>query len=191
MVSKSLIITGPFVTEYSLAKMNRGLAIALSKLDSGFDVKIRANAAEIDRLPTASDYRHYPELKNLYEVSTNKADTVIFNNFPKNTGGDFGLKNLHADTRLAYLAWEESIFPHHWVAEINTHLHGLLVISQHVANIFRKSGVQIPIKVVNPGLNLHGVKPLRFNLDTNKKFRFLHISSAHPRKGVDVLLKAY
>jgi glycosyltransferase involved in cell wall biosynthesis len=190
MKNKSLAVVGPFATEYSLAKINRNLAIALAKY-SDFDSYLWADANTSDRLPTSDDYRKYPELKKLFRPTQKHSDIVIFDNFPKDPGGELGLKNLDADTKLAYLAWEESLFPAKWVNEVNDNLHGLLVISEHVARIMRASGVRIPIKTVDLGLHLADVPEHKFELATNKKFRFLHVSSAHPRKGVDVLLRAY
>jgi len=35
------------------------------------------------------------------------------------------------------------------------------------------------------------IEPVEFNLNTDKSFKFLHISSGFPRKGVDILLEAY
>ncbi len=190
MANKSLSITGPFASEYSLAKINRSLAEAMSE-EGTFDTYLWGDEGTTDRLPNSDDLRKYPKLKKLFQPERKHSDIAIYNNFPKDPSGEFGTASLNADTRMAYLAWEESVFPPRWVNEINQNLHGIIVTSEHVERIFKASGVGIPIKVVNPGLHLNGVKEESYDLATRKKFRFLHVSSAHARKGVDVLLKAY
>lgn len=187
-----LQIIGPFASEYSLAKVNRNLAIALKQQTTDFEISLWADQFFADKLPASSDYERYPDLKTLYTQTKQSADIAIFNSFPKSPHDDYGLEQINAPIKLAYLAWEETIFPKHFVAECNKNLHGILVTSKHVARVFRNSGITLPMLNVGEGVNLDLEKfNSSYRLKTRKKFKFLHISSGHFRKGVDILLKAY
>lgn len=187
----SLTIIGPFATEYSLAKVNRALAYALKKQYPEVEVKLWADANHCDRLPAKAEYKKYPFLKDLYHPEIGNPDVIIYNNFPKSQYASYGLDKLPGKIKLAYLAWEETIFPKRWVDECNKYLHGLLVTSEHVRQVFRASGIQIPMFVVSEGLDIPLAKTENINIDTKNDFKFLHVSSGQYRKGVDVLLKAY
>lgn len=93
-----------------------------------------------------------------------------------------------------YFYWEDSLIPSEWARDFNRYLDGMMVPSRHVLSALRKSGVAIPIEIIHTGVEAPfedraDTEP--FDLGTNKAFRFLHVSSAFPRKGCDVLLRAY
>lgn len=184
-------IVGPFATEYSLAKVNRELATNLAEITKDYKISLWGDESTVDRLPKASDFKKYPQLRDLYQEKKTKPKIAIVNTFPKSFPHSFGLEGIDADIKIAYLAWEESGFPQKIVEEFNKHLHGLMVTSDHVMNIFRKAGVKIPIVNVSEGINQNLLTSEKYSLKTKKSFKFLHVSSGIPRKGVDVLIKAY
>ncbi|HRN71057.1 MAG TPA: glycosyltransferase, partial [Candidatus Woesebacteria bacterium] len=75
--------------------------------------------------------------------------------------------------------------------EFNRELHGLMVTSEHVLQVMRNSGLTIPIVNVSEGINQNLLKSEDYKLKTKRGYKFLHISSGLPRKGVDVLIKAF
>jgi glycosyltransferase involved in cell wall biosynthesis len=196
-IPKSVLIVGPFATEYSLAKVNRALALALTESEPESKIGVWGTAETIDRLPGTEEYRRYPFLKELFKNGSELAgqpggaDVVIYNNFPKNSSGKLGLAELPGKVKLAFLAWEESVYPQRWVEECNEQLHGIMVTSNHVKKIFKRCGIRIHMTVIPEGLDIPFVTSEPHPLKTKKHFKFLHISSGQYRKGVDVLLKAY
>jgi len=184
-------IVGPFATEYSLAKVNRELAISLLDNTDDYKISLWADSHTTDRLPKSSDYKKYPQLKELFIEKKHHSEIAIINTFPKTFPHSFGLEKIDADIKIAYLAWEESAFPQKIVAEFNQYLHGVMVTSEHVLNVLRRAGVKIPIVNVSEGLNQSLRKPEKFQLKTKKEFKFLHVSSGLPRKGVDVLIRGF
>lgn len=185
-------IIGPFATEYSLAKVNRELATSLAGMTTDYKISLWGDVNTTDRMPKSIDYKKYPQLRALFREGKRTIPKVaIINTFPKTFPHSFGLEKIGADIKIAYLAWEESAFPHKIVAEFNTHLHGVMVTSEHVLRVLRKAGVKIPIVNVSEGLNQNLLKSEKFPLKTKKGFKFLHISSGLPRKGVDVLIRAF
>lgn len=193
MIKKTIQIVGPYFTNYSLAKVNRNLAIALNKLDSDYSTVLYCAKDQIDWLPSTEELAKIPEIKDIVRFDPVETDIAIYNNFPKTINNLHGLKDLNAKVKLMYTAWEDNSYPVEWVNEINEHLHGVMVASKFVKEVLLNSGVKIPIYVVNNALENsvknQNVKP--YELETNKKIKFLHVSTAKQRKGVDVLLKAY
>ncbi len=193
MAKKSLQIVGPFITNYSFARVNRGIALALSKIQEDYDVFLYEDPNRIDKWPDENEAKLHPEAINLWLKERTETDIAIYNNYPKTGQTLHGLKDLPAKTKMMYLAWEETVFPKMWVDEINENLHGMMVASTFVRDLFRKAGIKIPIEVVLNALDdkVRASKTEDYPLKTKKKFKFLHVSSARMRKGVDVLLKAY
>lgn len=190
---KKISIIGPYLSHFSLARVNRGLAIAMSGLKKDVVVRIAQDENKIDRKINQSDLVKYPALKDLYDLSPQESDIVIYNDFPKDIYTLHGLKELPGKIKVGYWAWEESVFPKMWVDEINENLHGIAVISSFVGEILRKNGVKIPIQPISIGIdNAMIVKPkAKFNLGSNKSFKFLHVSSAKARKGIDILIESF
>ncbi len=94
---------------------------------------------------------------------------------------------------LQYFGWEESRLPAEYVADFNRYLDGIGTMSSFVSDLLAESGVVVPTAVV--GVGVHQPDPLAIihapELQALRSTRILHISSAFPRKGVDVLLDAF
>ena len=91
---------------------------------------------------------------------------------------------------LCYFGWEESQIPSELVQIFNRYVDGFLVYSHFIKKVLIDSGVYKPIQVTGLGIE----QVLREERKTysgylGKSFRFLHISSGFPRKGLDVLLQ--
>lgn len=184
----SVQVQGPFETSYSLAILNRELACALS-LAPELDVSIFATEGPGDYVPRAEDLAKVPEAAALYEKSANALhpDVVIRQMYPPRVDDSPG------GLTFQYFGWEESLLPEGYVANFNRHLAGIGVMSSFVKQVLVDSGVTVPIRVVGVGVRRpqrDGVEPIA-ELGELRSFRFLSISSAFPRKGVDVLLDAY
>lgn len=191
-----LQIVGPSFTSYSLAQVNRGLAIALNSLNK-FKVEVVSNAKVAERDPEAKDLEAYPELKELLANDIDPEATIIYNNFPRDPNGSYGIDKIEAKLKIIYIAWEESTFPKRWIDEFNQHAHAVVTSSSFVREVLEKSGLRIPTFVVPNAVDdqirasLIDKTAPRYPLQTTKRFRFLHISSGYPRKGTDLLIKAY
>ncbi len=192
-MSKTVKIVGPFFTNYSLARVNRGFARGINSLGTEFEAKLFVTQEESDYYPTDEELDSRPEIKEIFSKEDFFSDFAIYNNFPKNTANPLGLTNLNARIKLIYVAWEESIYPSNWVEEINAEANGVMTISSFTRDILFNSGVRVPIFVVPCALDQEyfDSKLETFTLNTQKSFKFLHVSSGKKRKGVDVLLKAY
>ena len=196
-ISRSLIpkdstfswrVEGPFDSNYSLAILNRSFVKSLSEIIQ--NVTIHNTEGPGDYVPDINFLKQYPHIYNLYNQSLESPDcsTVTSRNlYPPR------VEDLQSRINLLHsYGWEESEFPQEWAFEFNTYLQGISVMSSQVKKILIDNGVRIPISVC--GLGIDHLESLEsdsnFSLNS-KKFRFLHVSSCFPRKGIDILLKAY
>lgn len=182
-------VEGPFDSSYSLALVNRETALALEEL--GHRVALHSTEGPGDFAPDADFLEARPDLAELHRRATviapEQADVSSRNLYPPRVADMRSRLNL-----LHQYAWEESGLPQEWVADFNEWLQGIGVVSRHVEKIMIDNGVNVPLAVTGNGVD-HWERVLS---DVSyrvpgKAFRFLHVSSCFPRKGADVLMKAY
>lgn len=181
-------LQGPFETSYSLAQVNRFLIEAMYKEDLA-DVSIHCTEGPGDYTPSPENLRDKPLSKFLWqrEKSFGVPDVAIRNMFPPVTTG------LTAQLNFQSFGWEEDRIPREYISWFNKDLDGIGTTSDFVTQALKDSGLTIPVKTMGNGVrlpaNYKDLKP--YPLKTRKQIKFLHISSAFPRKGVDVLLETY
>ena len=185
---KTWEVQGPFDSSYSLAKLNRHFVEALNQKISNLSI---LNTEGFGDYKVDIDYlKRFPHIFSLYtksKIKSHEIDVTSRNLYPPR------VKDMNSRVNILHsYGWEESGFPDEWVADFNTYLQGITVMSSQVKKILIDNGVKIPIKVSGLGLDHidHIKQDTNFNLHA-KKYKILHISSCFPRKGIDVLLKAY
>ena len=181
-------VQGPFETSYSLATMNRRLADALDGTPDRA-ISIYATEGPGDYQPSERDLVRHPQATMLFRRSRDVPypHVVIRQMWPPR------LIDTPGGLTCEYFGWEESRIPQPMVDDFNHYLEGIGVMSHFVKDALRDSGVDVPIEVVWNGVDAHDPAAVveALELEELRSYRFLHISSAFPRKGVDVLLDAY
>ncbi len=181
-------VQGPFETSYSLAVINREIAAGLDKL-SDRALSIYATEGPGDYEPDPTDLVRHSEAAELFRRSrqVQYPDVVIRQMWPPRVIDSPG------GITCEYFGWEESRIPQSMADDFNRYLNGVGVMSTFVRDVLRDSGVDIPVRVVGIGVPPHDPKATvdAEELGGLRKLRFLHVSSAFPRKGIDVLLEAY
>ena len=182
-------IEGPFDSSYSLALLNRETARALDTL--GHHVILHSTEGPGDFPANPEFLRAHPDIARLHarslEVSAVEADITSRNLYPPRVADMDCRMNL-----LHHYAWEESGFPAEWVENFNDHLQGVTCLSRHVEKLLVDHGVTVPLSVSGCGVDHWECVQADDSYQIEaKSFRFLHVSSCFPRKGADVLLKAY
>jgi glycosyltransferase involved in cell wall biosynthesis len=191
LIQRSLAwrIEGPFDSSYSLALLNRETALTLGKL--GYNVALHSTEGPGDYDPEPVFLDQNPVIKEIYskslEMVGDYVDITSRNLYPPRVS-DMGssVQMLH------HYAWEESGFPREWVKDFNSHLDGMTCLSSHVQKVMIDNGVYIPMQVSGCGVD-HWERITtspEYKIKA-KSFKFLHVSSCFPRKGVDSLLHAY
>ncbi|ROR03146.1 glycosyltransferase [Desulfosoma caldarium] len=182
-------IEGPFDSSYSLALVNRETARALESL--GHTVVLHSTEGPGDFPANEQFLSQNPDLAEMYARSTSlpqdTADVTSRNLYPPRVADMKCRLNL-----LHSYGWEESGFPQEWVQLFNQSLQGMTVMSEHVKKVMVDNGVTVPVVVTGIGVDhWERIEPDKRLVVQAKKFRFLHVSSCFPRKGVDSLLQAY
>jgi glycosyltransferase involved in cell wall biosynthesis len=180
-------VEGPFDSTYSLAIVNRETARALAARDH--HVGLRSMEGGGDFTPSPSFLQMNPDCAQLSRHATQAKrgpDVSLRFCYPPQVDDMAGVvRGMHS------YGWEESSFPADYVAAFNRRLDFVSVLSGFVEKVLRDNGVRIPIAVTGGGVDhLQAVAPQAPELNA-RSFRFLHVSSCFPRKGVDVLLRAY
>ena len=181
-------IQGPFETSYSLAVVNRKLAEGLDR-SAGHAVSIYATEGPGDYEPAKEDLEQHPEAAALFARSKDVPfpDVVIRQMYPPR------VIDTPGGITCEYFGWEESRVPESVVDDFNRYLDGVGVMSTFVRDVLRDCGVDVPMRVVGNGVDTPDPAATLEapELVDLRSFTFLHISSAFPRKGVDVLLESY
>lgn len=182
-------LEGPFDSSYSLALVNRELARALSAI--GKTVALHSTEGPGDFEPSDTFLKANPDLEQIHRaclaLPALRADVVSRNLYPPRVSDMHGRLNcLHA------YAWEETGFPQAWINAFNESLQGITVTSAHVQKVLIDQGLRAPVVVCGLGTDHWAtIEPEPVKVHSDKSFRFLHVSSCFPRKGVEVMLRAY
>lgn len=183
-------VVGHVEGHYSLAIVNRGLALALDNLAPG---RVRVVAYHGQPCASVTDLPAHQaaDLQRLmaHELPADAPVVSLVHHYPLITDAD------PAACRLALFFWEESAVPADMVARLNASFDAVVVASSFVRWSLRNSGCSLPIVVVPPGVADFATRvPARAEVlrpRAGQSFRFLHVSSAFDRKGVDTLLEAF
>lgn len=179
---------GPFETSYSLASVNRKLIEALDDLNK-MDASIYCTEGPGDYEPNRKDLEDKPHAKALWKKSKDITypDITIRNMYPPRVHDVCGGLNFQ------FFGWEESVIPQRYIRNFNRYLNGIGTMSDYVTEKLIECGLHIPVKTMGCGVELPAqydtIEP--YKTKSRKNIKFLHISSAFPRKGVDILLKAF
>jgi glycosyltransferase involved in cell wall biosynthesis len=180
-------VEGPFETSYSLALVNRELGLALERAAPS-QTGLFATEGPGDYQPDARAIAGLEGVGPLWERGKkgSGAEVVVRNLYPPRVADMDGMVNL------LYFAWEESGLNADWVRSFNANLDGMPVLSRFVEKVLRDNGVSLPTVAAGCGVDhVDRVEQVPYRGDIGEGFRFLHISSCFPRKGVDVLLEAF
>jgi tetratricopeptide (TPR) repeat protein len=175
---------GSFFVHHSLALVNRELTLALMER-GGFDIGI--DPFEEDTFDPSAVERFSRLVSRMGVRAANPLITVR-HRYPADLSP--------ADTPKSVLIqpWEFGPLPKSWVEGIRTNVDEVWVPSTFVREMYKFSGVPEEKVFVVP----NGVNTQLFNPDTepcslpwNDRFIFLFVGGAIPRKGIDVLLRAW
>ncbi|MBI0534446.1 FkbM family methyltransferase [Roseomonas sp. KE2513] len=187
-------VTGHASGSYSLAAVNRTLALAIEAERPGH-VRLRpvegARTDDLSGIPP----EELPLVGSL--VQRGPAETgpevVISQHYPVHLPEEPG------DLPLAMLFWEESLLPAATIDALAAGFRAVLAPTAVVAKALVDSGLPIPVRLIGHAPDLTGMEESgrrRGRLDESpadpaRVVTFLHVSSLFPRKGADVLLRAF
>lgn len=185
-------LTGHAKGHYSLAIVNRALAIALNQCSNNqalfvpFDDGVKKT---LQQLPEITDRDLCSVINNKSAFDSKKPIVSIVHHYPVITDDEA------ADLRFILFFWEETSVPAATVALLNQQFDAILVAAEFVAIALRNSGCFQPIFVIPMGVDhlVDYTAPLMTlqEIGPGQPFRFLHVSSVFDRKGPEFLLASF
>jgi len=100
---------------------------------------------------------------------------------------------LHAqdELRLAYSMFESSEIPKTWVYDLNLYFDAVLVPDEFLVDVYKNSGITVPIFVLPLGLNLKPFLNLPLKTEAHTPFVFANFGTGIERKNHLALIQAF
>src|SRR5579862_5186899 len=182
-----VLIEGPFESDYSLAIVNRNLAYGM--LDAGYEIGLHQRDNTTSYPPSAAFLQLHPRLAAGFQTLDPGARPDIHTRYIYPPHCDRMIGSVRA---FHCYGWEESAFPQQYAMGFDSGLDLVTVMSRYVMQVLRDNGVTVPIEVVGLGADhILGSSPVPIDGLQTGAFNFLHVSSCFPRKGADVLVRAF
>jgi glycosyltransferase involved in cell wall biosynthesis len=181
---KKIFFDGVFKGDYSLAIVNRQLALSL--IEAGVDLTVF----------TPEEDWHTDEMFNQFPSVFERCTDIypergLFDIHMRNTWPPRCEDMIGDFNAYVCFAWEESIAPRAMMDHFNAHLDLMMVTANFVEESFRNSGLVIPITVVGNGTDHLAADMAGIAVEKPERRRILHVSSCFPRKGADLLVQAF
>lgn len=183
-----LIMIGDINGYHSLSSINRNIIFKLLGRIGKISM-IVYHYSYFDKLDRNSLFEsEYKKLKSIdaaRDVSPNKDRVALYHHYPviSDTKGIYGCP-------IAIFFWEESRIPREIITTLHTKYKGVIVASYFIKNVLINNGCVAPIKVAAIPLK-ELVSSKNDKKERKDSINLLHVSSCLPRKGVDILLKAF
>ena len=187
-----LTVIGSISGHYSLAAINRNIVFRLlGKVKNVFVICYHENYFDkIEDIAITKD--EYETLRSIVpdkNAHPKRSDdkVAIYHHYPliEDVREGYGFE-------IAVFFWEESRIPPRTIEILNSKYKGILVSTFFIKKILIDNGCYTPVKVADIPLKTPPEPSvLQENSEQKREIKLFHISSCLPRKGADVLLRAF
>ena len=187
-----LTVIGSISGHYSLAAINRNIVFRLlNKVKNVFVICYHENYFDkIEDIAITKD--EYETLRSIVpdkNAHPKRSDdkVAIYHHYPliEDVREGYGFE-------IAVFFWEESRIPQRTIEILNSKYKGILVSTFFIKKILIDNGCYTPVKVADIPLKMPPEPSvLQENSEQKREIKLFHISSCLPRKGADVLLRAF
>lgn len=187
-----LTVIGSISGHYSLASINRNIVFRLlGKVKNVFVICYHENYFDkIEDIAITKD--EYETLRSIVpdkNAHPKRSDdkVAIYHHYPliEDVREGYGFE-------IAVFFWEESRIPQRTIEILNSKYKGILVSTFFIKKILIDNGCYTPVKVADIPLKMPPEPSvLQENSEQKREIKLFHISSCLPRKGADVLLRAF
>ena len=187
-----LTVIGSISGHYSLAAINRNIVFRLlGKVKNVFVICYHENYFDkIEDIAITKD--EYEILRSIVPDKNAPAirsddKVAIYHHYPliEDVREGYGFE-------IAVFFWEESRIPQRTIEILNSKYKGILVSTFFIKKILIDNGCYTPVKVADIPLKMPPEPSvLQENSEQKREIKLFHISSCLPRKGADVLLRAF
>ena len=187
-----ITVIGSISGHYSLAAINRNIVFRLlNKVKNVFVICYHENYFDkIEDIAITKD--EYETLRSIVpdkNAHPKRSDdkVAIYHHYPliEDVREGYGFE-------IAVFFWEESRIPQRTIEILNSKYKGILVSTFFIKKILIDNGCYTPVKVADIPLKMPPEPSvLQENSEQKREIKLFHISSCLPRKGADVLLRAF
>lgn len=187
-----LTVIGSISGHYSLAAINRNIVFRLlGKVKNVFVICYHENYFDkIEDIAITKD--EYETLRSIVpdkNAHPKRSDdkVAIYHHYPliEDVREGYGFE-------IAVFFWEESRIPPRTIEILNSKYKGIVVSTFFIKKILIDNGCYTPVKVADIPLKMPPEPSvLQENSEQKREIKLFHISSCLPRKGADVLLRAF
>lgn len=187
-----LTVIGSISGHYSLAAINRNIVFRLlGKVKNVFVICYHENYFDkIEDIAITKD--EYETLRSIVpdkNAHPKRSDdkVAIYHHYPliEDVREGYGFE-------IAVFFWEESRIPPRTIEILNSKYKGIVVSTFFIKKILIDNGCYTPVKVADIPLKMPPTPSvLQENSEQKREIKLFHISSCLPRKGADVLLRAF
>lgn len=187
-----LTVIGSISGHYSLAAINRNIVFRLlGKVKNVFVICYHENYFDkIEDIAITKD--EYETLRSIVpdkNAHPKRSDdkVAIYHHYPliEDVREGYGFE-------IAVFFWEESRIPQRTIEILNSKYKGILVSTFFIKKILIDNGCYTPVKVADIPLKMPPEPSVsQENSEQKREIKLFHISSCLPRKGADVLLRAF
>ena len=187
-----ITVIGSISGHYSLAAINRNIVFRLlGKVKNVFVICYHENYFDkIEDIAITKD--EYETLRSIVpdkNAHPKRSDdkVAIYHHYPliEDVRKGYGFE-------IAVFFWEESRIPQRTIEILNSKYKGILVSTFFIKKILIDNGCYTPVKVADIPLKMPPEPSvLQENSEQKREIKLFHISSCLPRKGADVLLRAF
>lgn len=186
----------PYITIVGPIEMADGIGRQTAELANMFLEDFKVNIISSHVIKTDVPKPVINLLKNVSKNRTAKlGKIVIWEESLWSPGADIGsvFEKISKDNeiRIAYSMLESTRIPQEWVMQLNLYYDAVAVPDVFLVDVYKKSGVKIPVFVVPLGIDISGFlnKPLK--KERNPVMLFGNLGSALDRKNQIMLIKAF
>lgn len=176
----SVILSGPYLSHSGFSKTNRELAFRLARKG----VKVKADICESK---VEVDQKTADEVNRLARTQVPAGTPIVYSmTMPPIIS--------HDGPKILFTMMESSKGLHQEYCEKLDLASEIWVPTTHMSDLLGEAGVRTPVHLVPLGVdhNVFGPKSGQMTLpNTARSFRFLSVSWWGPRKGFDILIKAF
>lgn len=172
--------------------MGDGLGRQSAELIDAFKDELNVNFAPTRRQKASDVPKRFRKLVKNKHPKWGKV--VLFEEmlwWPKEEKYRHILKANKDSIRIAYSMWESTKIPNEWVLILNNHFDAVAVPAPFLVEVYKESGVNIPIFELPLGLNLKTFLDQPLKKEKGTPFVFGNLSVCSERKNQVLLIRAF
>ena len=190
-----LPVKTPDLTVVGYVNLRDGLGRQGPELVRAFKDELRMNFVHTRKIKGAEVPTFVKQISAKKQARVSWGKVIVFEDIiwsPETPGLVAKLDGCPDDRiKVAYTMWESTQIPAEWVALINQHFDAVVVPAPFLIDVYRDSGVQVPIFELPLALNFEQFLQAPLKKECAKPMVFANLSAGSDRKNHALLIRAF